>query len=61
VAGEHAFYFSGLTPKDLADVITTWLTLNQTSIYANPEGMHYLSWRESALQLKKQLNLNAIH
>jgi len=61
VAGEHAFYFSGLTPEYLADAIKSWLVLYQKSEHPKSEGMHYLSWRESALQLKKQLNLIATH
>jgi glycosyltransferase involved in cell wall biosynthesis len=61
VAGDHAYYFSGLAPKDLADAITAWLVLHQRNAHPKSEGMHYLSWRESALQLKKQLHLNAIH
>lgn len=61
VAGEHAYYFSGFAPKDLADAITAWLALNQKKAHPKSEDMHYLSWRESALQLIKQLNLNAIH
>ena len=57
VAGVHAFYFNGLAPKDLADVVTAWLELNQRNLHPKSEGMHYLSWRESALQLKKQIGL----
>jgi glycosyltransferase involved in cell wall biosynthesis len=58
VAGEHAFYFSGLTPKELADALIAWLVLYSKNIHPNSAGMHYLSWRESAFQLKKNLNLN---
>lgn len=61
VVGEHAFYFSGLVPEDLADAINNWLALNQKNAHPKSEGMHYLTWRESALQLKKQLHLNAIN
>lgn len=61
VAGEQAFYFSGLRAKELAGAITDWLALYQKKVHPKSDGMHYLSWRESALQLKKQLNLNAIH
>lgn len=55
VAGEHAFYFKGRSPKDLADTITSWLVLNRKGAHPKSEGMHYLTWQESALQLKKQL------
>jgi len=59
VAGAHAFYCSGLTPEDLANAITSWLALYKKGTHPMSEGMHYLTWRESALQLQKQLNLNA--
>lgn len=55
VAGKCAFYFSGLAPKDLADAIVAWLELYQKDLHPKAEGMYYLSWRESALQLKRQL------
>lgn len=55
VAGEHAYYFSGLAPKDLADAITVWRALNQGGMHPKSVGMPYLSWRESALQLKNVL------
>ncbi len=58
VAGEHALYFSGRAPEDLADTIKTWLALNQKGMHPKSEGMHYLTWQESALQLKKQLGLD---
>ena len=57
VAGKHAFYFSGLAPGDLADAIKAWLKLNQSDRHPKSQGMRYLSWRESAFQLKAQLNL----
>ena len=57
VAGEHAFYFGGLAPSDLADAIKAWLEMNKSDRHPKPQGMRYLSWRESALQLKAQLIL----
>jgi glycosyltransferase involved in cell wall biosynthesis len=60
VAGEHAFYFSGLAPEDLADSINRWLALFRKSMHPRSEHMHYLSWRESAFQLKERLNLNVV-
>ncbi|OIQ69685.1 GDP-mannose-dependent alpha-(1-2)-phosphatidylinositol mannosyltransferase [mine drainage metagenome] len=61
VAGEHAFYFNGLTSKDLADAISAWLTLSQSDMHPKSVGMRYLSWSDSALQLKEQLYLNHPH
>lgn len=60
VAGEHAFYFKGRAPKDLADTITSWLALNRKGVHPKSEGMHYLTWQESALQLKMQLGLDIL-
>lgn len=58
VAGECAYYFNGLAPEGLADAITVWLTLYQKSAYPRSEGIHCLTWQESAVQLKKQLGLD---
>lgn len=60
VAGEHAFYFKGRSPKDLADTITSWLSLHEKVVHPKSEGMHYLTWQESAKQLKKQLGLDVL-
>jgi len=57
LAGEHAFYFSGLAPENLADAVTTWIALNQKDIHPKSDSMHYLTWRESVIQLKDRLNL----
>ncbi|MDO8291262.1 MAG: glycosyltransferase family 1 protein [Gallionella sp.] len=61
VAGEHAFFFKGRAPKDLAYTITSWLALNQKGVHPKSEGMHYLTWQESALQLKRQIGLDVTH
>lgn len=61
VAGGHALYFRGLSPRDLADTLTTWLGLYQRGMHPKSEGMHYLTWQESALQLKEQLGLKVTH
>ena len=60
VAGEHAYYFNSLAPEYLADAITAWLALYQKNAHPRSEGMHYLTWKESALRLKKQLNSDFI-
>ena len=58
VAGDHAFYFSGLAAETLADTISNWLTLYQRGKHPTSEDMHYLSWRESTTQLIEKLHLN---
>lgn len=57
VAGENALFFSGSAPKDLANTVNNWLALNQRDEHPRSEKLQYLSWQESALQLKKQLHL----
>jgi len=55
VACEHAMYFSGMAPSDLANCVTGWLMQHQKSAHPKSENMKYLSWRESSLQLVKQI------
>jgi glycosyltransferase involved in cell wall biosynthesis len=59
VAGEYAFYFKGLDPNNLAVAITNWLTLNNIEKHPSSVGMPFLSWKESAMQLKKQIKFDA--
>jgi glycosyltransferase involved in cell wall biosynthesis len=51
VAGEHAFYFSGLDAASLADSIETWLELNGKGLVPSSADMPWLTWRQSAQQL----------
>lgn len=51
IAAEHAYYFSGLEAKDLADAIENWLQLNQVNKAPQSKEMPYLTWAESAEQL----------
>ena len=60
VAGEHAYYFGGLTSEELADAITVWLSLNKSGLHPKSEDIRYLTWRESSVQLKTQLNLKSM-
>ena len=57
VAGEHAFYFSGLEPAGLANAIQEWLKLNSEGLAPPSTGMPWLTWSESARQLIGRLNL----
>ncbi len=57
VAGEHAFYFSGPKPEDLAQSVRTWLALNAKAQAPKSERMPRLTWRESVSQLKKIMGL----
>lgn len=52
IAGEHAFYFHGKEPQALADAIQQWLSLWQTASAPQSRGIAWLTWAESAAQLK---------
>ena len=47
VAGEHAFYFSGAAPADLAGGLTEWLALDARGEAPPSHGMPWLTWAES--------------
>lgn len=51
VAGEHAFYFSGLAPEALADRLREWLTLHAAGTAPSSARMPWLKWAESADRL----------
>ncbi len=55
VAGDHAFYFGGFTPQDLANAVQQWLTLNQTTQTPDSKNMPILTWAQSAEQLVGKL------
>ena len=55
VAGEHAYYFSGLDPADLAGAIQKWTVLYRQQQYPKSEGMPWLTWVQSAENLKSVL------
>jgi glycosyltransferase involved in cell wall biosynthesis len=51
VAGEHAYYFEGGKPEDLAAAIEAWLALHAAGNAPPSSGMPWLTWRQSAQQL----------
>jgi len=55
VAGEHAHYFRGLAADDLAKEIAGWLQLHAEGLHPTSDEMPWLTWRESAEQLKRIL------
>ena len=55
VAGDNVLYFRGLDPYELASVIIEWLDLYTKNFHPKSENIRYLTWSESALQLKKIL------
>jgi len=55
VAGEHAHYFSGVKPAELAASIESWLALARDAKVPPSTGMPWLTWEQSAQQV-----LNAV-
>lgn len=55
VAGEHAYYFEGLAAEGLAVAIGDWLRLYGEGQHPTSDGMPWLTWKESAEQLKRVL------
>jgi len=53
VAGEHAFYFDGKEPYQLAESIKEWLGLYKIGRHPKSDEMPWLTWKESAEQLLK--------
>lgn len=52
VAGDHATYFHGTSPADLANAIEHWLLQSREGQVPTTNGLRYLSWAESAEQLR---------
>lgn len=55
VAGDHAAYFSGMKPADLAEAITDWLTLFKQDRHPKSDNMPWISWQGSASQLMQAI------
>lgn len=53
VAKEHAYYFKGREPSDLALAIKNWLAQFEAGKYPMSEHMPWLTWKESAERLKQ--------
>ena len=51
VAGDHAFYFNGKKPDDLARAVRKWLELYQSGRHPKSDDMQWLTWRQSTQQL----------
>jgi len=55
VAGEHAFYFSGTHPTDLADALRSWLKLYRRGHHPKSNMLPRQNWQQSAEQLLQVL------
>ena len=51
VAGEHAYYFTGLAPSELAQALLKWLDLHREGKAPPSSGMPWLTWDQSARQV----------
>ena len=51
VAGEHASYFSGPAPGDLAQAIEDWLSLYQAGRHPRSDDMPWITWKESTRRM----------
>jgi glycosyltransferase involved in cell wall biosynthesis len=55
VAGEHAYYFEGKEPADLADAVQAWLALHKDGKAPVSSGLQWLTWDQSARQVMDAL------
>ena len=55
VAGEHASYFSGLEPTDLAEAVERWLGARATGDHQASGSMPWLTWADNVDRLKAAL------
>lgn len=60
LAGQHACYFSGLTPDDLAAVIRTWLLLHAKGQAPSSTGIEWRTWAENATELATVLTSDTV-
>lgn len=51
VAGEHAAYFNGFEPSDLATALVGWLGESESGTSPQSTGMQWVGWNESAHRL----------
>jgi len=51
VAGDHALYFSGEAPRELAEAIKSWLDLDRQGRAPRSDAMPWLTWQQSTRNL----------
>ncbi len=47
VAGNHASYFSGTAPRDLADAVERWLRDHRSGTAVQSDGMPWMNWAQA--------------
>ncbi|EMC6155977.1 glycosyltransferase family 4 protein, partial [Salmonella enterica] len=55
IAQQHAFYFSGEAPENIAKAIEEWLILYQQNIHPRSENINWLTWKQSTQFLLENL------
>lgn len=55
IAGEHAFYFQGMSARELTQSIQAWMELFERGEHPTSMTMPWLTWEESAKQLQAVL------
>ncbi|EEE1377373.1 glycosyltransferase family 4 protein [Salmonella enterica subsp. diarizonae] len=55
IAQQHAFYFSGEAPENIAKAIEEWLILYEQNIHPRSENINWLTWKQSAQFLLENL------
>ena len=55
MAGDHAAYFDGLSPSDLAQAVRDWLVLYREGTYPKSADMPWLTWAESAELMLREI------
>lgn len=61
VAGDHAEYFTGNSPDELAAAVGNWLGRLESGSAVRSAGIRRLTWRESACQMLRGLALDGRH
>jgi len=55
LAGDHAFYFGDDSPAGLGNALREWLALKEKGTHPQTQGMPWLSWSQSAAQVRRLL------
>jgi glycosyltransferase involved in cell wall biosynthesis len=56
VAGDSAFYFSGMEGASLADAVRAWLELHADGVHPAPSGMKWNTWQQNVEALMAVLS-----
>ncbi len=60
IAGEHAHYFGGQTPEELARAVRDWIVLNKEGKAPASAGLAWNTWQQNAERLLKLVGLQEL-